>query len=181
MTTLREVRDTLTQIGHPERVLRYADDLMELRRKQGAEFKLNAADAWLKPLLEFYTEDLDGWVKFTKNVRDRLDKTSTEYRGVYDFHKILAVRNIQRRTRAILDVAIDLAVRKGYIGGAFEEKQRYAKRCIQVWKMRKDALLNNIRRASPTGRISVSHREEVLAEFWDNVAQEVNNGEIPKP
>lgn len=181
MSTLREVRDTLTKISHPDRVLRYADGLMELRRTDGESFKLNSADAWLKPILEFYTEDLDGFVAFVRNVRDRLDNKTEEYRGVYEFYKTLNVRSIQRRTRAMLDVAIDLAVRKGYIENSFEAKQRYSKRCIQSWKARKDAMLANVRNSSPTGRVSLSHREELLSEFWSNAAAEVNNGEIPKP
>ena len=44
-----------------------------------------------------------------------------------------------------------------------------------------DNLLESLRKSSPTGRVSVDHREDVLREFWDQVAEEVNNGEVPKP
>lgn len=86
-----------------------------------------------------------------------------------------------RRSRAIIDVATNIAVRKGMLEDRCEEKQRYAKRCVQTWKLRKDNLLESLRKSSPTGRVSVDHREDVLREFWDQVAEEVNNGEVPKP
>jgi hypothetical protein len=170
----------LLQIAHPDRILKYVDGLMELRRKHGDEFVLTANDTWLLPMLEFYTEDLEGWMNFVKNVRDRLEPRSPEFVGVNDFYKVVNVRFIQRRTRAILDVAVDLATRKGMIDQSWTAKQLYAKRCIQSWKMRKDNMLNAVRKTSKTGRVSLSHREELLKEFWDMIADEVNNGEIPK-
>ena len=179
--SLKEVRQTLLTVSNPERILRYAGDLMEMRRKQGDEFKLTAADAWLKPLLEFYTEDLEGWMNFIRGVRDRLEPKSDEFTAVHEFYKVVNVRFIQRRTRAILDVAVDVAVRKCMIAPDYMTKQRYAKRCIQAWKARKDNMLDVVRKSSKTGRISVSHREELLRDFWETVSAEVNNGEVPKP
>ena len=181
LVELREARDTLLQIANPDRVLRYADELMNTLRSNREIFELPAAHAWLKPILEYYTDDLDGWVKFLKNVRDRLEPKSDDYKAVYEFYKVINVRAIQRRTRALIDVATNIAVRKGYLEDTWDAKQRYAKRCVQAWKLRKDTLLTNIRKASPTGRVSVHHREEVLAEFWDKLADEVNRGEVPKP
>jgi len=181
MSDLKSVRATLVSIAHPERVLRYADDLMELLRKQGDAFELTAKDAWMKPLLEFYTQDLEGWMNFIKGVRDRLDPQSEEFAAVRDFHKVVNVRFIQRRTRSIIDVATDVAIQKGMLPPDFLSKQRYAKRCVQAWKMRKDNMLNIERKASKNGRISLDVRERMLKEFWDMVADEVNNGEVPKP
>lgn len=181
MSDLRKVRDTLLEVANPDRILRFADEEMDKLRAQGDMYELAARHAWLKPLLEFYTEDLDGWVKFIKGVRDRLEPKSNEYKEVHAFYKTISVRAIQRRTRAIQDVATSLAVRKGLIPDAYDAKLRYAKRCVQAWKARKDNLLKTIRASSPTGRISIDHREEVLKEFWEGVADEVNNGEIPKP
>lgn len=180
MSGLKEVRATLLAISHPEKVLRYADDLMELRRKQGDGFKLNSADAWLLPLLEFYTEDLEGWMNYIRGVRNRLEEGTAEREAVQDFYKVVNVRFIQRRTRAIIDVAVDLAVRKGSIDDTWAAKQLYTKRCIQAWKQRKDNMLKIVRSNSPTGRVSLDHREQLLRDFWEQVAEEVNNGEIPK-
>ena len=132
-------------------------------------------------LIEFYTEDLDGWILFVKNVRDRLPNGTGEREHVQDFFKLLGVRSIQRRTSAILDVAVDLAIRKNLIQDCKADKDTYAKRCIQSWKKRKDNMLKTVRTASPTGRVSLDHREQLLRDFWAQIADEVNNGEIPKP
>lgn len=180
MSDLKSVRDTLVAVAHPDKILGYIDDLMDMRRKQDSGFVLAAKDAWLLPALEFYTEDLEGWMNFVRNVRERLPAGSAEREAVQDFHKKLGVRFIQRRTRAILDVAVDLAMRKGYIDTQWASKQVYAKRCIQHWKLRKDNMLTNVRKGSPTGRVSQDHREQLLRDFWEMVAAEVNNGEIPK-
>jgi hypothetical protein len=180
MSELTNVRDTLLTISHPDRLLRYADDLMEMRRKQGDQFTLTAKDVWLLPILEFYTEDLEGWMNFLKNVRDRLPESSAEREAVQDFYKVVNVRFIQRRTRSILDVAVDVATKKQMIENNWNAKQLYAKRCIQSWKARKDNMLTNVRKSSPTGRVSLDHREELLRDFWEMVSEEVNNGEVPK-
>ena len=181
MSDLKTVRATLVATAHPERVLRYADDLMDMVRKQGGDFELPLKDAWLKPILEFYTQDLEGWMKFIKNVRDRLEPHSGEFRAVHEFYKVVNVRFIQRRTRSLIDIATDTAIRKGLLASDFLSKQRYAKRCVQAWKARKDNLMNMERKASKTGRISLDVREALLQDFWDLVSDEVNNGEVPKP
>ena len=179
--TLRDVRDTLLQIAHPDRVLRYADGLMELRRKHGDNFTLTSADAWLLPLLEFYTEDLDGWCKFVRGVRDRLEPKTPEYDGVHEYFKVITVRNIQRRTRNLTDIATVLAVKRRLIPDTYDAKQRYAKRCIQFWSLKRRTLLANARLASPKKRLSLGEQEEILADFWDGIEQAVTNREIPAP
>lgn len=181
MATLREVRDTLLNINHPDRILRLADNYLQQFDELKDQFVLPREHAFVKPILEHYVGDLPGWVKFVKGIRDRLEPKTQEYVDVRELHKVLNIRMIQRRTRAILDVAVELACRKGMIDASWESKQRYAKRCIQTWKKRKDNMLDNVRRESPTGRGSVSHREELLREFWETVAAEVEAGEVPKP
>lgn len=181
MSDLRKVRDTILESANPDLVLRFADEEMDKLRAQGEMYELAARHAWLKPLLEFYTEDLEGWVKFVRGVRDRLPAKSAEQKAVQAFQKVLNVRAIQRRTRAIIDVATSLAVRKNLIPDEYDVKLRYAKRCVQAWKLRKDNLLKSVRASSPTGRVSADAREEILRDFWEQVADEVNNEEIPKP
>lgn len=180
MSALKELRDTLVSISHPERVLRIADHYLQEFEKLGDAFVLPSEYALVKPVLEYYHGDLTGWVKFIKGVRDRLPKGSNEFAEVQEFYKVISVRAIQRRTRALIETATEVACRKGMINGSWESKQRYAKRCIQAWKLRKDNMLNAIRKASPTGRISVDHREDEPRQFWALIEQEVNNGEVPK-
>ncbi|MGB4467536.1 MAG: hypothetical protein WBI41_05735 [Azovibrio sp.] len=185
MSELKSVRDTLLTIAHPDRVLAHADRLMGLLREHPDEFELPAAQGWLKPLLVFYTNDLAGWVKFVKHVMDRLAPEhkrgpfSEEYLGVRGFYNTVSVRYYVQRTRSIANAAVELAIRKGLIQDTKAARDRYAKRCTQVWAARKKLLLDNVRKESPTGRVSLDHREQILNDFWEQLDQEVNNGEIP--
>lgn len=181
MTTLKELRETLTSISHPERLLKLADEYLRRFEEMGDSFILPAEHAIVKPVLEFYKGDLDGWVKFVKGTRDRLDKHSDEFKGIHEFYKVLNVRAIQRRTRAVIDVATEVARLKGLIADNWMVKQHYARRCVQAWKLRKDQLMDEVRRTAPKGRISQDHREALLKDFWAMIAEEVNNGEVPKP
>lgn len=181
MTTLKELRDTLLSISHPERLLKLADEYLSRFEEMGDSFILPAEHAIVKPVLEFYKGDLDGWVKFVKGTRDKLNKQSDEFRAIQDFYKVLNVRAIQRRTRAVIDVATEVALKKGLIEDNWMAKQHYARRCVQAWKLRKDFMQDEVRRTAPKGRISVDHREALLKDFWAMIAEEVNNGEVPKP
>ena len=181
MTTLKELRDTLLSISHPERLIQLADEYLGRFEEMGDSFILPADHAVVKPVLEFYKGDLDGWVKFVKGTRDRLEKGTAEFNDVHEFYKKLNVRAIQRRTRAVIDVATDVALKKGLIEDNWMAKQHYARRCVQAWKLRKDFMQDEVRRTAPKGRISVDHREQLLKDFWARIAEEVNNGEVPKP
>ena len=181
MSSLGELRATLTAISRPDAWLRLADKYLDDFEQFGQDFVLPKEHRSLAPALEYYVGDLAGWVAFVRSVRDRLEPRSAEYAEVHSFYKTLNVRAIQRRTRALVDVATSLAVKKKLLPDTWDDKQRYAKRCIQAWKLRKDRIKDAVRRESPTGRVSASHRERLLKEFWDTVAEEVNNGEIPKP
>lgn len=181
MSTLKELRDTLTQIAHPDRVLKLADRYLQDFEDRGEEFILPREHALVKPILEFYVGDLDGWKKFVRIVRDRLPVSSQERHDVQELYKLISVRVIQRRTRTLTDAATEIAVKKQLIPSTWDAKQRYIKRCIQAWKIRKDNMMRTIRRQSPTGRISADHREQLLRDYWEQVAEEVENGEVPKP
>lgn len=181
MTTLKELRDTLTQIAHPDRVLKLADRYLQDFEERKDEFILPKEHALVKPILEYYVGDLDGWKKFIRIVRDRLPPSSQERHDVQELYKLICVRVIQRRNRVLLEAATDVAIRKNLIPSSWDTKQRYAKRCIQAWKIRKDNMLRAVRQQSPKGRVSADHREQLLREYWDQVAAEIENGEVPKP
>lgn len=182
MTSLREARDRIAAHENPVSVLIYADKLMDNVRSMGPMFKLNQDDAWLLPVLENYSEHLDLWVAFVKNVRDKIERPARnqQFHDVQEWFKKLSVRLIVQKTRAILAVAVPLAIRKGMIENTVAEKNRYANRCSAEWKRRRKNLLDGARSKSTTGRVSLDVREALLKEFWDNIAAEVNNGELPK-
>jgi hypothetical protein len=179
---LKEFRDTLLRIDRPEDVLRLADTYLHQMETMGDTFILPKEHAMVKPVLEQYAGDLSGWVKFVKNVRDRLPVTGRQFHeGVQELYRTLVVRKTQIERRARLDAAVSVAVQKKLITNDYVTKQNYANRCTQVWKLRRDKMLEIAAKQCRTGRLSVDERETMLEEFWSNVTEEIENGEVPKP
>lgn len=181
MADLKQAFRTIVDSDNPAALLIWADEEMQKIPRQGDMYELSRNYAWMQPVLEFYTYDLEGWVKFVRKVRDKMERRSKNHMETAAFSKMLLIRSIQRRTRAILDVAVNMAVRKGLIPDERMAKERYQKRCVQSWKQRRDNLLKMVRASSKTKRISRDELETVVADFWETVASEVNNGEVPKP
>lgn len=177
---LKEFRDTILRLDRPEDVLILADKYLTQMQELGTSFVLPREHVLVKPILEYYTGDLPGWVKFVKGVRDRLPKEGrTFHGGVHDLYRTLEIRRTQQERRERLDAAVSKALKKKLIPDTYEEKMRYARRCTQVWKERRDNLLKA--HIPKKGRLSVEEREGLLEEFWRTVMAEVDNGEVPKP
>jgi len=179
---LREFRDTLLRLDRPEEVLQLADTYLTHMAELGDEFILPKKYEIVKPVLEYYSDDLEGWVKFVRGVRDRLPMSGRQYHpGVNALLRKLEIRLTQQKRRDRLDSAVTMAVRKSIIESNYDAKVRYAKRCTQAWKMRRDTMLKNAAMSAKTNRLSVAERELLLSEFWQNIEAEIQNGELPKP
>lgn len=183
MSDLAEFRRTLLAIAAPDQWLILADDYIKRFEafSDSDQFELPAKHAWLEPAIAYYAHDLEGWVKFIKSVRDRLPAKSQEFAKVFDFYKDVNARMLVQRQRQREEMAYDVAVRKQMLKDTPENRKRYAKRCTQYWANQRRMMLDNVRASSPTGRVSVDHREELLKEFWENIEAMIENGEVPKP
>jgi len=176
---LKEFRATLLRLDHPEQILQLADTYLTQQQTMGSSFILPKEHEIVKPVLDYYTGDLAGWVKFVKGVRDRLPVDGRKFHaGVHEFYRKLEIRHVQMERRSRLDAALEVSLRKKLIPNTYEDKMRYTRRCTQVWKQRKDNLLKL--HTPKTGRITVEEREELLDEFWKMIDTEIQNGEVPK-
>lgn len=179
---LRELRDTLLRIDHPEKLLLLADKYLTQVEELGDDFILPKDHVIIKPILEYYSGDLPGWLKFVKGVRDRLPMAGRKFHeGVNDLYRTLEVRLTQQERRERLDRAVATAVAKKLISNDTTEKIRYARRCTQSWKMRRENLLKVTASQTGNNRLSVAERETLLHEFWQQIDEEIYNGELPKP
>lgn len=177
---LKEFRSTLLRLDRPEDVLRLADKYLTQQQEMGDNFVLPREHVMVKPVLDYYAGDLAGWVKFVKGVRDRLPVDGRTYHaGVHDLYRLLNIRLVQQQRRERLDAAVAVAVKKKFVRDSYEDKQRYARRCTQTWKLRRDNMLKA--HVPDRGRISVAEREELLEDFWKQIEAEIANGEVPKP
>jgi hypothetical protein len=177
---LKEFRATVLRLDRPEDVLKLADSYLTRMQEMGDKFILPREHVLVKPALEYYAGDLAGWVKFVKSVRDRLPKDGrTFHQGIQELYRTLEIRLTQQERRERLDAAVAVAVKKRLIDDDYDSKMRYARRCTQVWKIRRDNLLKA--HIPKKGRISLEERDELLTKFWEDIMAEIRNGEVPKP
>ena len=179
---LKELRDTLLRVDHPEKILSLADTYMKHMQEAGTEFRLPKEHIVVKVLLEYYAEDLGGWVKFVRGVRDRLPMVGRSYHpGVNKVYRTLETRYVQVVRRKRIDAAVAQAVKKRLIEDDYASKVAYSNKCVQAWKLRRDNMLKMAANQTKSGRLSVEEREGMLEEFWLHVDEETRNGELPKP
>lgn len=181
MTTLQQVTGRLLDDRKIAEKLNVADIYIQQYLKLGDHFILPREHAFLKPVIETYARDLPKFVDYVKALRDTVAPGGEEFNGLRELHRRLTVRATQRRMREITDAAVAMAVQKRMISDEYVEKQRYAKRCTQVWAQRRAALRNSLRSNTKSGRVSLEEQEVALAEFWATVRDEVDRGEVPKP
>lgn len=179
---LKQFRDVVTRLDHPEQLLSLADKYLRDMETKGDQFILPREHAAVKPVLEYYAGDLEGWVRFVDSIRLRLPKDGRRYHvGVSKLYRVLETRLIQQQRRERLTRAINMAVAKGLIKNEYEDKQRYARRCVVTWQNRKELLLKNLALTAPGTRLHTDDRATALDEFWATVDAEIDNGELPKP
>ena len=160
--------------------LSLANKYMLSIEKMGSEFRLPREHVRVQTLLEDYSYDLPGWMKFVKTARDNMGRGSPGWADMQELFRTIETRCVQRIRWARLDAAISVALKKGLIPDTPEAKIAYAKRCTQVWMARKKNLENVHRADSSNGRITQALREELLAEFWKQIDDEIKNGEVLK-
>lgn len=181
MATLQEVRDALLDADDPAGALRQADHLLDAYAKQREKYVLPREQVFFQAILDYYVDDLAGWVKFVTNVRDRLPERGDARRDVQALLRTLDVRLTQQVRRERISRAVAMAIRKAMVKDVYDDKIRYGRRCVQSWKLRRETLLKSLRDRTATGRVSVEEREEALAEFWQGIDEEIDRGELPKP
>lgn len=178
---LYTLREKLLDHSNPAELLRIADNYLQSMGKMGEAFVLPAEHRLILPALEFYAGDLDGWVKYVKGIRDRLDPSDSRWRDVYELYRNMEIRRVQRIRRDRLVAVVTEAVKQRLIENTVPARQRYANRCTQHWAKARAAVLDAVRSKTKSGKVSEAERSEVLAEFWAAVDDDIKKGELPTP
>lgn len=178
---LAKLKSELVEFENPATILRLADNYLQQVAELGDSFVLPKQYTVIHPILEYYAGDLAGWVDYVKRIRDAFGPRSQARTDLHALYRTLSIRHVQQIRRERLNAAIAKAIALHLIPDDPEAKRRYEKRCVVEWGMRRDALLNEHRGRTHTGRLSTDEREEILARFWQVIDTEVNNGEVPEP
>lgn len=181
MADIQAFRDALLRHKRPDKLLALADKYLRRFEEMGDDFILPREHAALKTPIEHFAGELAAWVEFVKSVRDDLPAKSAARADVHDLYRMLLVRVTQQDRRARIDSAVNGAVKKGLIKNEYDTKMRYARKCVQLWTVRRMSMLKVHRQETETGRLSSAEREELLEQFWKQIDKEIKQGELPKP
>ena len=178
---LRDLRDRLLTLDHPDKLLRMADQYLSTYALMGETFVLPKEHALLRPIIEYYAGDLLGWLKFVRGVRDRLPPRSVEQGAVQMFYRTLDVRATQQSRRERITIAVSNAVKARAIADTPDAKQVYARRVVQAWSRQRYAEMDEARGRTVRPRLTTEERSEILEKFWEKIDEELSTGGFPQP
>lgn len=181
METIRELKEYV--LDNPDdgvRALGIADNYLQLYDKIGNQLILPKEHSFAKPVVECFAGDPASYARWLKKVRDEMHKCGARMDLNSLFRKV-EVRGIQRERRAREDAAVMTAVRNNLIINTPTERQRYHRRLVLEWGKRRYAVLDEARRSTKGGRLTLDEQSEVLARFWAAVDEEIAAGDLPPP
>jgi hypothetical protein len=163
----------LSDLGRTATWLALADKYMQAYSEDPKHFVLPRSHALIKPLIEAYAHHLEGFVTYVGGIRDSIPTNTLAYRDVQILFRRINGRYTQqvRRERAARAIA---QAEKLYGKTDFHTRQKWIADLEHEWAGRRLAFLDD---ASRGKRMSMDERSEFLAEFWDVIDTEVNNGE----
>lgn len=169
-------------LSSPDRAaawLKLADTYMQQCANNDAHLVLPKAFAFLKPIIEAYTFDLEGFVQYIIGIRDSLPYKSGAYKDVQQYYRTVNGRLIQQQRRERTNRAVQKAEQ---LWGSipFIKRQVWVANLEHSWAKRCQAFLAAAIRGSGKTRLTHDERAETLAEFWDLVDTEIHNGELPR-
>lgn len=176
---LRHTTDIL--LGSPDNTatwLRTADRYIQSYLEDPKSFVLPKDYAFLRPLVENYAYDLEGFVRYIVGVRDCFDSKSAVFAHLQQLYRTVMGRHVQkvRRERAARAVA---KAEELYGDTDYHTRLHWVSKLEHSWAQRRLEFLTKHRERSENNRISSEERAELLAEFWDAIETEIYNGEVP--
>ena len=178
--SLPELTDHLITDPHIAEKLRLADSYMLQVERMGRQFRLPSEHVVLEPIIEKYARNFPRFVAYVRELRDTVEPRSSSYIALHELYRMLEVRLVQqqRRDRARRALAW---LEKHYPKLTSEQKLRWVRKVEQQWGKRRMAAMEDVRRKTLRGRLSTDERETVLEEFWQEIDQEVEKGDLPTP
>lgn len=160
--------------------LRLVDDYIQMHTHRGRVVALPAEHAYLQTIVDSFKNDLPEFVSYVRGLRDTVEPRSESYISLHEFYRTLEIRVVQqeRRERARRALAW-LEVHHPNL--SYERKTRWVRKLEQSWGKRRMKRMEDARRGTSTGRLSIAEREELLIEFWREIEAEIASGRLPAP
>lgn len=178
MATLRELQEDLLDDPRVADKLRLADNYINQAIKLGSSFALPREHKNLEPIVERFERDPEKFVAFVKAFRDKVTPRGMSYVPLNELYRTLMVRHVQQERRERLRSAMRWLESK-YPRSTVEQRNKWLRKLEQAWGKERLAAMDSVRRKVSTGRLSISEREEVLADFWAEIEERVKKGDLP--
>ena len=158
--------------------LRQADRYMQLYNEDPERFVLPRQHAFLKPLLEAYAHNLEGFVQYLAGVKNSLPRDSLGFGRVQKLYRTVMGRYVQQVRRQRMDRAIAKA--EELFGETdFHARLQWAASLENVWALRRREFLSEKRARTKENRLSAERQAELLSVFWDQIETEISEGKVP--
>ena len=179
MTTMHELTDELLLDREAVKHLRLADNYIQMFNKAPRDFILPREHAKLKPLIEIYANDLNGFVRYILGVRDSFTHDTGAYTELHKLYRTISTRLLQQERRRRLTAAVDKAMEKRAKPASAETKAVWARKLEQEWGRRRLRYMTGYRDKTHRNRLSADERGEILERFWSTIDAEIAAGKLP--
>jgi hypothetical protein len=172
---------TATLLRNPDKVeewLTIADKHMTSYEDNPEVFLLPKAHEFLKPLIEAYSNNLEGFTQFVLEIRDSFDRRSLQFVKVQAIYRRLNGRYVQQSRRERMARAI-IKAEALYGEIPYTKRMQWMAEQEHIWAQRRLAFLEQQRKRLKQERLSTELRTEMLLEFWDIIDTEIYEGNLP--
>ena len=160
--------------------LRLADSYMLQRDRMGRSFSLPTEHALLRPIIDEYTHNFPEFVAYVRELRNTVQPRSSNYIALHELYRMLEVRLVQQQRRDRARKALAW-LEKHYPKLNFDQKQRWIRKLEQQWGRERLDTLDTARRKTARGRVTTDERESLLEDFWAEVDERIEKGDLPTP
>ena len=172
---------TATLLRNPDKVeewLTIADKHITSYEDNPEVFLLPKAHEFLKPLIEAYSNNLEGFTQFVLEKRDSFDRRSLQFVKVQAIYRRLNGRYVQQSRRERMARAI-IKAEALYGEIPYTKRMQWMAEQEHIWAQRRLAFLEQQRKRLKQERLSTELRTEMLLEFWDIIDTEIYEGNLP--
>lgn len=177
--TLPETTESL--LRNPDKItewLSIADKHMQTYVENPNLVVLPRAHEFLRPLIEGYARDLEGFADYILELRDQFARSSSQFKDIQAVYRRLNGRWVQQQRRERMLRAVDKAESlNGEI--PFTKRMQWMAELEHDWAQRRLAFLEQQRKRLKMERMSTELRTGFLLEFWDIIDTEIYEGDIP--
>jgi len=155
-----------------------ADEYMQSYNRSPNTFLLPWEHRFLKPLVETYAHNLEGFCQYVQGLRDSVPRDSLAWERLQQVYRKLTGRHVQQERRLRSDRAVAKA-EELYGPTDYHTRLKWIANLEHEWAQRRLSFMEGFRQKTENHRLSVDERAEVLAEFWDMIDTEIQEGQVP--